>query len=130
MKRQTAQWVRKAEEELTGARNLAGLTPPLRDLACFHCQQAAEEYLKALLQELSIVIPRTHDLDSLVGLLIVHHPTLKKLRRRLDSLTDFAVEYRYPAGRWPALGKCAPLCGLRILSGAKSDRSLGCPDGK
>ena len=49
MKRQTGEWVRKAEDDWDGARNLAARTPPLIDLACFHCQQAAEKYLKALL---------------------------------------------------------------------------------
>jgi HEPN domain-containing protein len=29
---------------------------------CFHCQHAAEKYLKALLQEGGLVVPRTHDL--------------------------------------------------------------------
>jgi len=49
---ETAQWVRYAEEDLLGASDLARKTPPLRNLACFHCQQSAEKYLKALLQEL------------------------------------------------------------------------------
>jgi hypothetical protein len=70
MKRQTAKWVRKAEEDWSGARKLADQKSPLRDLACFHSQQAAEKYLKALLQEAGAVVPKTHDLKDLLDLLL------------------------------------------------------------
>ena len=63
MKRETAKWVRKAEQDWEVAHKLAGETPPPRDIVCFHCQQAAEKYLKALLQESGLVVPKTHDLD-------------------------------------------------------------------
>jgi HEPN domain-containing protein len=99
MKRHTAQWVRKAEDDLHGARALARLRPPQKDLACFHCQQSAEKYLKALLQELGAAIPKTHDLEDLLDLLLPHDSTLGTLRRCLRSLTRYAVEYRYPGIR-------------------------------
>src|SRR5580704_3895093 len=51
MKRETAKWVHKAETDWEVAHKLAGETPPPRDVVCFHCQQASEKYLKALLQE-------------------------------------------------------------------------------
>jgi HEPN domain-containing protein len=63
---------------------------------CFHCQQAAEKYLKALLQEHGSVVPRTHDLDDLLDLLLPHDATLAPLRKALHSLTRYAVDYRYP----------------------------------
>src|SRR5437899_12674904 len=96
MKRQTARWVRKAEEDWDGARTLAARKPPLRDLVCFHCQQAAEKYLKATLQEQGAVVPRTHNLEELLDLLLPHDATLAPLRRLLISLTQYAVDYRYP----------------------------------
>jgi len=99
MRRQTRPWVRKADEDLAGARALALQKPPLRDLVCFHCQQAVEKYLKALLQELSVPTPRTHDLDSLLAMLLIHDPTLAPFQRRVDALTTFAVDYRYPITR-------------------------------
>jgi len=99
MKRHTAQWVLKAEEDMEAARSLAALARPKRDAACFHCQQAAEKYLKALLQELGAAVPRTHDLEDLLDLLLPHDATLKPLRRGLGSLTRYAVEYRYPGPR-------------------------------
>lgn len=96
MKRQTAKWVRKAEEDWEAARELAARKPPLRDQACFHCQQAAEKYLKALLQENSVAIPKIHDLENVLDLLLPHDATLKPLRRILQSLSNYAVDYRYP----------------------------------
>lgn len=57
---------------------------------------AAEKYLKALIEELSLHVPRTHNLEDLLGLLQLHHPHLVALRRGLKFLTDFAVDARYP----------------------------------
>jgi HEPN domain-containing protein len=88
--------VRKAEADLLGARSLSREKPPLHDLTCFHCQQSAEKYLKALLQELGIVPPRTHHLEDLLHLLLPSDPKLRILRRQLVSLSRFAVDFRYP----------------------------------
>jgi HEPN domain-containing protein len=63
---------------------------------CFHCQQAAEKYLKALLQESGLVVPRTHDLADVLDLLLPADATLAQLRRQAGSLTRYAVAYRYP----------------------------------
>lgn len=99
MKRHTAQWVSKAEEDLAAARRLPALKPPPRNVACFCCQQAAEKYLKALLQEVGAVVPRTHDLADLLNLLLPYDATLSSLRRSVAGLTKYAVEYRYPGMR-------------------------------
>lgn len=96
---ETTQWVRFADEDFQGARDMAGRTPPLRNLACFHCQQSAEKYLKAWLQQLGLAVPRTHDLEDLLDVLLPHDATLAPLRRGLRSLTRYAVEFRYPGVR-------------------------------
>jgi HEPN domain-containing protein len=65
-----------------------------------HCQQAAEKYLKALLQEFGLVVPRIHELLLLLQRLIAHDGALAarfaSLKRGLDKLTPYAVEFRYP----------------------------------
>jgi len=66
------------------------------DHVCFHCQQCAEKYLKALMEECGVVIPRIHDLDRLSNSLPSFQPSLRSLRRGLLVLTSFAVEFRYP----------------------------------
>jgi HEPN domain-containing protein len=96
MKRETAKWVHKAEQDWEVAHILAGGTPPRRDVVCFHCQQAAEKYLKALLQENGLVVPRTHELGDILDLLVPGDAALARLRRKADSLTQYAVDYRYP----------------------------------
>lgn len=96
MQVETRRWLHKADSDVKGARQLSGTTPQLNDLICFHCQQAAEKYLKALLQELGMAVPRTHDLGDLLDLLLPHDATLRPLRRGLLFLTQFAVDYRYP----------------------------------
>jgi len=63
------------------------------------CQQSAEKYLKALLEEIGASVPKTHDLDDVRKLLEPTYPALRPLRRGLLFLTDFAVDTRYP-GNW------------------------------
>ena len=70
MKRETGRWVRKAEADLEGANDLAQAVRPYHDLICFHCQQSAEKYLKAFLQEHRVVFPRTHSLIELLEIVM------------------------------------------------------------
>lgn len=96
MKRLTAEWVRKAESDFVAAEKLARGQDRLHDAVCFHCQQCAEKYLKSLLQEAGIAVPRTHGLIALIMLLPPQFGELRPLRRGLDYLTRFAVQTRYP----------------------------------
>jgi HEPN domain-containing protein len=49
-----------------------------------------------LLQEWGLAIPKIHELDQLLDLLLPLDATLAILHRRLDWLTQDAVDYRYP----------------------------------
>lgn len=69
---------------------------PNYDTGCFHSQQCAEKYLKAYLQEENIAFNKTHDLSTLLNLLLPIEPTWATLRPTLDALTTYAVELRYP----------------------------------
>jgi HEPN domain-containing protein len=89
-------WVRKAESDYAAAVELGRGGQPFHDERCFHCQQSAEKFLKALLEELGQPVPKTHDLIRLLKLLLPQHPTLRGLHRGLEFLTDFAVDTRYP----------------------------------
>src|SRR5271165_5187176 len=97
MKRATRAWIRKAEGDLRVARNEAAAPDPVKDAVGFHCQQAAEKFLKALLCEVGLSIPHIHDLDQLLVLLLPHHGTLAPFKRILVSLSHYAVDNRYPA---------------------------------
>jgi HEPN domain-containing protein len=48
------------------------------------------------LAELAQPVPRTHDLEDLLGLLLASYSQLAPLRRGLKFLIQFAVEARYP----------------------------------
>jgi hypothetical protein len=54
------------------------------DTVCFHCQQAVEKYLKALLTLLGIPAPRTHDLEVLHKLL----PANSSLSVSVEALVE------------------------------------------
>ena len=99
MKKLTAEWIRKAEADYRVARKLARSQPPEPDHICFCCQQATEKSLKALLAELGLAVPRTHNLEDLLGVLRPHYPGLFALRRGLLFLSRFAVDVRYPGFR-------------------------------
>jgi HEPN domain-containing protein len=71
----------------------------MHDLVCFCCQQVAEKYLKAILNENGLSVPRTHDLEDLLSLLLPSHPELAAYRRGLKFLIQFAVDPRYPGFR-------------------------------
>ena len=88
--------MKKAEADHLRAVTMARILKNDHDGVCFNCQQAAEKYSKALLEELGLGVPRTHILRDLGGLLLPHYPVLSKLQRGLKFLTRFAVDIRYP----------------------------------
>lgn len=65
----------------------------------FHCQQAAEKLLKAVLAFRGVVYRRTHDLTELIALLQQHGIALPTNLEEVDSFIPYAVEYRYQ--EWP-----------------------------
>jgi len=122
MKPLAREWVAKAEGDFaTARRELRARKLPNFDAACFHAQQCAEKYLKALLQEANLRIPRTHDLDATARPLLDPHPELSSLRTAFRALSAYAVETRYP-GRdsTRALARDAVLLATRIRSVVRS----------
>jgi HEPN domain-containing protein len=96
MKRVTQEWVEKAEGDYGVARRELGAAQPVFDAVCFHGQQCAEKYLKALLQERGVAFPRSHDLLLLSSLAGSHLSPPGLQQPDLKLLTSFAVDLRYP----------------------------------
>ena len=97
MKAAARQWVDKAEADYAAALLLRrSRKKGTRDLVFFHLQQCLEKYLKARLVEAGIGFPRTHDLERLLDLILPSEPMWAALRPVLASITDYAVEARYP----------------------------------
>ena len=60
------QWIEIANNDLTAAQYLAKVMRPISyEIICFHCQQAAEKYLKWVLVLHDIDPPKIHDLEEL-----------------------------------------------------------------
>lgn len=66
MKKTARAWVKKAEQDYVLAQHGGQSSIPVHDGVCFHCQQCAEKYLKGLMEELGMAVPKTHDLDALL----------------------------------------------------------------
>lgn len=96
MKDLTAEWVAKAEEDYSVARGLLRRRRVPASSICFHCQQAAEKLIKAVLQENGIPFGRTHDLEELARAGSQTVTPLSLLSDDLKLLSDYAVRYRYP----------------------------------
>ncbi|MCX5677256.1 MAG: HEPN domain-containing protein [Planctomycetota bacterium] len=93
----TREWVSKAEGDFaTASRELRARKSPNYDAACFHAQQCAEKYMKALLHAAGIPFARTHDLEALLDQVVAHEPAWEMLRPDLETLTTHAVAVRYP----------------------------------
>lgn len=98
MKLVTAEWVTKAEEDYAAALHLnRKRKSSVPSIVCFHCQQCAEKYLKAVLVEANVRFPKTHDLLALLKLLSPVAPSLIPFREKLELLNGYAVEFRYPS---------------------------------
>jgi HEPN domain-containing protein len=91
------EWVRKAEEDYEVALTLVRKrTSPTPNAVCFHCQQCAEKYLKALLVKGGVMFSRTHDLRELRRLALGVEPSVDLVTDLLLQLNPYAVELRYP----------------------------------
>lgn len=91
------EWMEKAEGDFATAMRESRVTASLNyDAVCFHAQQCAEKYLKAVLQEAGIAFGKTHHLVSLLDSVLAVEATWASLRADMQALTVFAVAYRYP----------------------------------
>ncbi len=67
--------------------------------ACYHCCQAAEKALKALLRALDQEPERTHSIERLLGALeLLGHETTPLRQLPLKALQRMTTASRYPAG--------------------------------
>src|SRR6266404_9773671 len=96
MKKRTMEWITKAEGDWSMAQRERHAADPVWDGICFHAQQCAEKYLKALLEEQIIVFHKTHDLVELIDLSGGQLPELDLLRTKLAHLSMFGIATRYP----------------------------------
>src|SRR5512140_13952 len=97
MKSDAREWVEKAERDYHSAGTLLRARRyPDYDGACYHAQQCAEKYMKAVLVEADKRFERTHELSKLLNELLAVNPLWEVLRPAAEALSEFAVRIRYP----------------------------------
>ena len=89
-------WIKKAENDILTAERELLFEDPITQTICFHCQQAAEKYLKAFLVHHQIYFPKTHRIMELLELCATVNSSFPDELQDADNLTDYAVEIRYP----------------------------------
>lgn len=99
--------VAEGSDDLRSARILLEADPPVTDVVCFHCQQAAEKYLKSFLIYHEVEPPYTHNLPTLLSLCVQQDASLQDLYEQAESLNPFAVHGRYPTLERPTDVKTA-----------------------
>ena len=92
----TLEWIEKAENDYAAVQQLRQAPKPLHDIICFHAQQCIEKYLKAWLQEADLPVPRTHNLEELLALIVLTLSAWSDWQPDFKIITAYAVDPRYP----------------------------------
>jgi len=90
------EWLEKADHDLGSAKLIYLHIPDYFDTIAFHCQQATEKYLKAMLEHYGIAFQRSHNLVYLLDLLSQKIDIEDNVYNKVISLNGFSVQIRYP----------------------------------
>ena len=93
-KRIIEEWFVKADHDIFSAKVIFEAQPIIFDSVAFHCQ-AVEKYLKAYCLFIEIMPPKTHDLQTLINIIVDYDTSFEDFRF-VDDLTLYAVGIRYP----------------------------------
>ncbi len=96
------QWLNKADEDFAVAEYLLFQQTPYLGSIGFHCQQAAEKFLKAFLVNHQVDFPKTHDIEELLNITSTVDEALAESLRDAITLNPYGVDIRYP-GDFPAI---------------------------
>ncbi len=89
-------WLEKGAQDLKSAEILLKSNENVMDVACYHCHQAVEKYLKGFLVFKKISFSKTHDLDYLLGLCVKEELAFSKIQKEIQSLSQYDSSIRYP----------------------------------
>jgi HEPN domain-containing protein len=93
------EWIEYAEDDYENAKLVIRRRKPSVYGSCFHAQQCAEKYMKALLVFKGKSFPMTHDLLVINSLLMNAGIFIGLPEDDLDTLSRFAVATRYPGAK-------------------------------
>ena len=92
----TLEEVRAAEEDWATVQILQqALRRDVYHSICFHAQQCVEKYLKAWLQEANLRVPRTHNLNELLALIVPTRSEWQAWHTDFNTFKPYAVDVRY-----------------------------------
>ena len=92
----TQRWTAKASHDLIGARRCSEGNDVTLDVAIYHCQQAAEKSLKAILHFHGEEVPKTHNLKVLLPLCANLSAGFISFQADAALLNPLATAFRYP----------------------------------
>lgn len=99
MMQETEQWLDMADMDMGVAKHLMEhYYPKPYEIICYHCQQAAEKAIKALIVQNGCKggMPKIHDLSFLLGQIKNDIKIEEKYYDYADILTPYGVSVRYP----------------------------------
>ena len=91
------QWISRAQEDIGVARHLIQDEFPYTRSICFHAQQAAEKFLKAVLVHFQIEFPKTHNIGELLSILSTVDSETASALEETTALNPYGVDIRYPS---------------------------------
>ncbi len=89
-------WLAAAEDDLRAVTDCLHGPEPTPTAAAYHCQQAAEKLVKAVIVSADMHPPKSHDIGGLLDRLGDTHP-LRAALAPLARLTPYAWLFRYPS---------------------------------
>ncbi|MCL1931758.1 MAG: HEPN domain-containing protein [Treponema sp.] len=92
----TLEWFYFADADFDSAIILNEAYRKHNEIICYHCQQAAEKYLKAVLCYNGVIPPKIHVLETLCALCSEFDPSFNQIAKDCAYLSPFAVRARYP----------------------------------
>lgn len=93
-----ARWIAGADTDMAAVRRCLA-EPPNPAVATYHCQQAAEKLIKAVMVALSIPYSRGragHDLGRAATLIPLGHK-LRQTAASFEAIADWSISFRCPA---------------------------------
>ena len=90
-------WVEKAEEDWITANTMMKRRKVFTGVVCYHLQQCAEKYFKAIIIHKGSTFPKTHDLNALSDISEANGILIGMSESDLETLTGYAITARYPS---------------------------------
>lgn len=105
-KREVTEWMKYAKEDYDLVQHLyrGDYYPKPLEIICYHCEQATEKAIKALIVDLGKQggLPQKHDIEFLLSqiknILLKDRGVVvtEEMREWAEKMSDFAVNVRYP----------------------------------